>query len=325
MADPNIGEKVAATYEKVYPAKPTDNVFLSQALFYSLGEKGFKQSASGGRLFEWPLEFGENLTQQMVGEWDLLDTTRISVFDAARYDQKVAAGTCSYSYLELAQNSGSPEAKFDLIAARVENARKSHRALINRQAWATAPPGSNDFTSIPTIVSTTPTVTIVGGINPQTMTWWRNRANSGQATTNPGDNIARAYELTWDQCSLGGFQMTPTAMISDLASFVLYQMVIQPRLRYFVEDLGKNGDSSFLASAIRYKAIPYFYDEDCPANSCYFLNNEVLKFSYLENCFIKLDPAVDPANQLANTHKLYTFGNFCCGARRHLGVVFGIS
>jgi hypothetical protein len=325
MADPNIGERVAATYERVYPKKPTDNIFQSCAIFYALGEDGFKEGASGGRLFESPVEYAENSTQQMVSEFSELDLTRIPVFDAARYDQKIAAGTVVYSYLEMKQNQGSDEAKFDLIAARIENGRKSHIALLNRQAWNTAPPGSLDITSIPTFISTTPAVGVVGGINGATFTWWRNRQNLGTKSVNPGDNLINALELTWDQCSLGGIKMTPTAMVSDLASFVIYQSVLGQRLRYMVQDLGKKGDAAFLNSAVMFKATPYFYDEDAPAGNCYMLNNEVLKMQYLNGAWCQLDPAVDPANQLMNVHKLYTFCNFTASARRHLGVVNVIS
>ena len=323
MADINIGEKVAATYERVYPKKPTDNIFNSCAIFYAFGEKGFKVSASGGRLFESPVEYAENTTQEMVGEFDTLDTTKIDVFDAARYDAKIAAGTAVYSYLEMHQNQGSDEAKFDLIAGRIENARKSHQALINRQLWAVTAPGALDFTSIPTFISTTPAVGIVGGINGATYTWWRNRQNSAAHTANPYDNLVNAMELTFDQCSLGGIKMTPTCAVSDLATFVGYQSILGQRLRYMVQDLNKRGDTSFLNSAVMFKNIPYFYDEDAPAGNVYFLNNEVLNFQYYSGAWIQLDPAVDPANQLMNVHKLYTMGNTTCSARRHLGVASG--
>jgi len=325
MADPNIGERVAATYERVYPRKPTDNVFNSCAIFYALGENGFKESAPGGRLFEAPVEYAENSTMQMVGEFQVLDTTKISVFDAARYDQKIAAGTIVYSYLEMKQNSGSDEAKFDLIAARIENGRKSHIALINRQAWNTTAPGPLDLTSIPSIVSDTPAVGVVGGINGATFTWWRNRQNSGAHSVNPFDNLVNSMEVTFDQCSLGGIKMTPTFIISDLASFVGYQSVLGQRLRYMVQDLGKKGDAAFLNNAVMFKSVPFAYDEDAPANHVYFLNNEVLKFEHLSGAWIALDPAVDPANQLMNVQKMFTFGNFICAARRHLGVVSGVN
>jgi len=326
MADPDIGEATAATYEDVYPDKPTDNFFNSMALWFALGEKGFKKSVNGGRLFEWPIEYAENTTQQMVGEFDPLDTTIIPVFDAARYDIKIAAGTVAYSYKEMLTNQGSPRAKFDLIASRIENGRKSHRNLLNTQAWNTSTPGSLELTSIPTIIAITPTSGTVGGINSATFTFWRNRSNTAALTATAFDNLISKMELTFNQCSLGGFEMTPSCFVTGVEVFSGYESVTATRLRYITEDLKKNNDPAFLANAIKFKAIPFFYDEQLSGRGTgYFLNNEILKFEYLEGGWMKLDPAVDPANQLLNVHKLYTMGNFTCGARRHLGVVSSIT
>lgn len=324
MADPNIGQVVASTYERVYPQKPTDNIFNSRALWFALGEKGFKVSAPGGRLFECPLEYAENTTMQMVGELDQLDTTRIDVFDAARYDQKICAGTVVYSYLEELRNRGD-DAKFALIEGKIENGRNSHIAKLNRQAWNTSTPGANELTSLPTIIASSPTTGTVGGINAATFTWWRNKQASGAGTA--FSIIQSAYRSVFNQCSLGGIEMTPTCVISDRFSFEGFEGTLTTNVRYFYQDRykDKGGDPGFLNSAIAFKGIPYFYDEDHPATRADFLNNKVLKFEYLAGAWMKLDPAVDPANQLANIHKLYTMGNFICSARRHLGCVTSIA
>lgn len=320
MADPNIGQLVAATYEHVYPATPTDNIFKSNALWMALGDKGFKQSAGGGRLFECDVEYAINTTMQMVTEMQQLDTTRIDVFDAARYDQKIAAGTVVYSYLEMLRNRGA-DAKFPLIERKIENGRNSLMTLLNQQSWNTSTPGANELTAIPTIISSSPTTGTVGGINAAVFTWWRNQQNSGAKTTVIFDNIQSAYRTCFNNCSLGGIKRTPTAIISDQTTFAGFEGTLATLLRYKSEDLKSKGDPGFLNTAISFKGIPYFYDEDHPSARADFLNNDVLKFEYLEGAWMKLDPAVDPANQLANVHKLYTIGNWICAARRHLGCV----
>ncbi len=320
MADPNIGQAVAAEYERVYPKTPTDNIFNSNATFLALGPKGFKVAASGGRLFEAPVEYAVNTNMQMVRPDDELPTNRISVFDAARYDPKIAAGTVAYNYLQMLQNQGDTQ-KFDLIEGLIENGRKSLLSLLNQESWNTSTPTTNQLTSIPTIIASAPTTGTVGGINAATFTWWRNRQNSGAKTTTQFDNLQSASRTTWEQCSLGGIDKTPTAMVSDLTTFAGFEGTMVTLLRYFTDDLRKKGDPGFLTRAINFKETPYFYDEDAPAAALYFLNNDVLKFEYYTNAWMKLDPAVDPANQLANVHKLYTVGNYICAARRHLGVV----
>ena len=115
MADPNLGELAASVWERKIGKKPTDNIFTSRNLFLGLGKDGFKESADGGRLIEFTLEYAENPNFHSYGEYDELDTTRVSVFDAARFEWKICAGTVVYSELERlrAQASGG---NFELIA-----------------------------------------------------------------------------------------------------------------------------------------------------------------------------------------------------------------
>lgn len=322
MADPNLGTLVAATYEHQYPQSPEDNIFNSFATFYALGEKGFKQSAEGGRLFETPIEYAENTTMQFIGEFDVIDTTRIDPFDVARYDQKICAGTISYSYLEESRNRGS-DRKFDVIEGRIENGRNSHMSLINRNMWNTGTPGSDELTAIPTIISATPTSGTVGGINAASFSFWRNRQNAGTKTTTAFDNLRSSMETTFNQCSLGGIKKTPTFIITDRSSFEGYVGTQTSLVRYVGGDR-KSVDASFLNSAVKFKEVTMAYDEDHPSARVDFLNS-VLKFEYLSGAWMKLDPSVTPNNQLVNTHKIYTFGNLICSARRHLGCVTAIT
>ncbi len=89
-----------------------------------MGKDGFRQEADGGRVFEHGVEFAENTNFHSYGEADELDTTRISVFDAARYDQKICAGTVVYSELER-------------LRAQAKSGRCS--------AWVSTPPTSAGF------------------------------------------------------------------------------------------------------------------------------------------------------------------------------------
>ena len=322
MTDPNQGQLIASVYEKVFPRKPTDNVINSLATWRGLGPQGFKQSASGGRLFECPIEYAENTTNQMIAETGTLDTTRVDVFDCSRWNLKIGAGTVNFSTLEMLRVGGSDDRKFDLVAAKIENVRKSHFALLNRQTWA-ASPGTNDLTSIASIIVQTPTSGVVGGIDSASFSWWRNRSNSGAKTSVIYDAIQAAIRKTWNQCSLGGITMTPTCIISDLATFSGFEGTLTSVLRFTSSDLASKGDPGFATQAINYKGTPYFYDEDClPANVVYLLNNEVLKFEYLEGGWATLGDKVEPANQLGTIQKIFTMGNYICAARRHLGQVY---
>lgn len=323
MADPQLGEVAASVWEAKIGKKPTDNVFNSRALFFAFGEDGFKEEVDGGRLFERSVEYAENTTHAMQGEMDTIDTTRIQVFDAARFNQKIAAGSVVYSELEKLRAQAGNQ-KFDLLAAKLQNSKNSHIALLNRQCWGTGL-GGNDIDGLQKLISITPTVGTVGGINGANFSFWRNRQTSGAATATAFDNVQAAFRTVHNLCSLGGVDKKPKAICSDRASFEGFESTMTQLARYSKDDRKKAGDPAFMNEAFMYKGVPYFYDEDAPSGEARFLNPEFLKFNYLAGGWMKMYPAVDPANQLSNVHKLATFGNLTVSARRHLGVVSAIS
>lgn len=327
MADPNLGEVAASVWDSKIGTKPTDNIFNSRALFFALGEKGYKEESSGGKTFEMSLMFAENTTHKSQGEFDQLDTTRITVFDAATYQIKITAGTVVYSDLEQLRAAAGSR-KFDLIAEKLQNGKDSHIASLNRQAWSDGTGnGSQDIGGLQLIISATPTTGTVGAINRATFSFWRNRQTSGANSGTAFNNLRSTLTSIYNQCSLGGVDATPTACITTRTVLEGYEGLLTSNVRYLSDDRKGNGsaDTSFINDALKFKGIPMFYDEDAPAGNAYFLNPKYLKWVYLQGGWMKMYPAVDPANQLANVHKVATFSNLCTNGSKYLGVVSGIT
>lgn len=324
MADVNVGQDVATVYEKHYGTKPTDNIFNSFALWKALGARGFKEQADGGRLIEETIMYAENTTQAAIAPTGTISTNIIDVFDAARFDWKVYAGTCSYGWLEELKARGA-SAKIDLIAEKIENARNSQIALLNRDAWNTSTPTALQLTAVPTLIAEDPTTGIVGGINGGTYSFWRNRVASGTNTGTAFNALRSAGTSVFNQCSLGGAEKTPTFSITSRTVLEGLEGTMTSLIRYTSEDRKNDGDPSFMNNALKFKGIPAVYDEDAPSDDWFFLNPMFLKFRHLSGGLLKLHPEVQPANQLTNVHKLSTAGNLSVSARRHLGRVYNIT
>jgi hypothetical protein len=325
MADVNLGQVAATVWERKFGKKPSDAVFNSRALFHLLGEKGFKQSAGGGRLFEYPVEYAENTTFKSYGEMEELDTTRIDVFDAAQFTIKIAAGTVVYSELEELRAAGG-EGKIDLIADKLENGRQSHISDLNQQCFSDGTGnGGKDFGGLQLLVSTSPTSGTVGGINRATWSFWRNRQASGAQSSAAFDNLRASMRSVFNQCTLGGIQKQPACWVTTRTVFEGYESLLVANERFTSEDKSRKGggDAAFKNDVLTFKGKPGSYDEDAPSGNLYFLNPEVLKITYLQ--WMKMYPQVDPANQLANVHKVATFGNMTTNNPRHLGVVSSIT
>lgn len=325
MPDPNIGQLAASVWEAKIGTKPTDNIFNSRALFYALNKKGFKEQTDGGRLIEMPIMYAENTTFKSYGEFDLLDTTRIDVFDAARYEWKIAAGTVVYSDLEeLRAQAGNR--KFDVLAEKLENGKDSHIANLNRQMWSDGSGnGGKDIEGIQKIISTTPTLGVLGGINRATFPFWRNRQVTGSLSLTPFDNLRSSWTTCYNLCGLGGLKKLPTSIVTTRPIMEGYEGTLVPNSRYERSDRTDHGDAGFANDALQFKGAPVFFDEDAPAGNAYFINSDNLKVVYLKGGWMKMYPEVDPANQLSNVHKVATFCNMATNAERHLGVVSAIS
>lgn len=327
MADPNLGEVAATVWEQKFGKKPTDNIFNSRALFFLLESEGFREEADGGRLIEFGLTYAENYTFHSYGEYDSLDTTRVNVFDAARFDWKIAAGVVQYSELERLRAQAA-SGKYDLIAEKLDVGKESHIANLNRQMFGDGT-GNNslDMGGLQYIISTTPTTGTVGGVNRAVFSFWRNQQASGAKTTNPFDNLRSTMRTIFNKCSRGGVKETPTGWITDRPSFEGYEGLLVANERYLPQDKfrKKGGDAGWMNDVLTFKGAPGSYDEDAPAGNLYFFNNKFLKVAYLAGGWMKMYPKVDPANQLTNVHKVATFSNMGTNNSRRLGVVSSIS
>lgn len=323
MADPNIGQPAASFWEARMGKKPTDNIFNSRAFFHSMGSKGFKEESGGGRVFEYGVMFAENSNFRSYGEAEELDTNRINVFDAARFDQKIVAGAVSYSELERLRslNGGG---KFDYLPEILNNGMESHKADLNRQLLGSATTGT-DINGIQVIISATPTTGSVGGINRATYSFWRNRQNSGAQSVSAYDNLRSALTTTYNQCSLGGVKNTPRWICTDRASMQGYEQILVAIEQIAEARMKDDADIAFKNEMLKFKGAHMFFDEDSVAGSAFLYNNENLKVPYLKGGWAKIFPPNDPYNQLMVVQKVMTVCNLATNASRHLGVVTGIT
>ncbi len=330
MSDPNVGQVIASTFEAIVgKGRPTNNVFNSRALLRMLADPdangkarmtGYKEDVSGGRIFEYPIEYAENTNFGMIGEMDTIPTTRVDTFDAFQFNQRICAGTVIISKLEEARNKG--DQKFDVIAAKLANAKDSATAVMNRNMW-TGDGSGNNFDGLSRLIANTPITGTVGGVNRATFTFARNRANSGAKTAVIYDNLRSSMTTTFNQCSLGGVDMVPTAAITDQTTFAAYESLLVAVEKIERSSKATGGDIGFLNDAIQFKGkCDLMYDEDAPASEVRFTNPKALKFTVLSGCWMKMLPPVDPANQLVEATKVYTFGNLGFNGPRYLGVVY---
>jgi len=336
MADPNLGQVTATVWEQVIGKTPNDNIFDSRAFFFSLaggGQPGLKKgvgfegrdAASGGRVFDFTFEYATNPNFRSYSEFETLDTSRTDVFDAARYDWKISAGTVIWSDLEELR-AQADSGKIDLIASKMENGKQSHITDMNNQLLSDGTGnGGKDMNGLKNIISATPTTGTVGGINRANFAFWRNKQTSGAQTTSAFDNLRAAMRSIYNQCSRGGMVDTPTAALTTRTVFEGYESLLIANERYTVDDKNNDGQGAFANAKLKFKGADIFYDEALTTDHLYFYNPKFLKLIYLKGAWMKMKDRIEPANQLTSVQRLFTVANLGTNNSRRCGIVSSIT
>lgn len=336
MPDPNLGQVTATVWEQVIGKAPNDNIFNSRAFFYSLaggGQPGLKkgvgfegrEAAAGGRVFDFTLEYAQNSTFKSYSEMEQLDTTRVDVFDCARYDWKINAGTVVWSDLEELR-AAADSGKIDLIASKLENGKNSHIAAMNQQLLADGSGNSGkDMSGIKQIISATPTTGTVGSINRANFSFWRNKQVTGTLSATAFDTLRANLRSMYNQCSRGGLTEAPTAILTTRTVMQGYEGLLTPNERFTAADKSSNGEGAFKNDVLKFKGASIFFDEDLDTDNAYLYNPKYLKLVYLKGAWMKMKDKIEPANQLASIQRVFTVANLATNNSRRLGVVSAIT
>lgn len=325
MPTPSLGQVTATVFEKKVGTKPTDNVFLSQALLYLLKEGNGFRSLDGGRLIEETLEYAENTTFKSYAGLETLDTSEIDVFDAAQFNWKEVAGTIVYSNIEKKRAMGR-SAKIDLVDAKTNNARNSMFATINRMLYADGTGNSSkDITGLALLVGTTNTTGSPGGISRATFAFWRNRATTAAKTSTAFDNLRGAMRTIYNQCSKGAGDEQPEWLVFDSTSFAGYESTLVSNERFTSQTKTGKVDGGFRNDMLLFKGATCTFDEDCPSGYCYIGNSRNLKLNYPSGGWAEAWAPVEPAAQTAEVVKISTVANTSINNPRRLGVISGIT
>jgi hypothetical protein len=153
-----------------------DNVTGSTALLDRLRRKNRIKPWSGGIDVREPLMYAFNNTFMFYTGYEFLNVTPTEVIQSAVFPLKQAAISVSISGREQRQNRGPAEI-IDLIEARMENARLSATHYFNQSIYSDGSAfNGKAIQGLAAMVSKTPEVGTIGGIDAAENVWWRNQA-----------------------------------------------------------------------------------------------------------------------------------------------------
>lgn len=322
MANPNVGQQVAAAWQTMIGTKPEDNIFDEYSLL-ALMEKGKASvSKTGGRSAICPIEYKVNSTVKAISDTEELDVTRIDVFDEAEYIWRQYAGDFVISTYEEAIYRGE-SAKFDVLDGKAENLRQSMRKRINEDLFGDGTTDSSkSLGGLQVLVPDDPTTGTVGGINAGTYSFWRSQQTSGAKSSTAYDNLRSSMRTMNTACSKGQGVLPPTDFVTGPTTCNGYESLLIANER-IVSKEDSQANAGFNDDAFMFKKAKVRWDNDCANSRMYALRFGAngLRLAYQAGHWFKAYPQVNPANQLLNVVKVETICQLVSGNRRHNGVI----
>jgi hypothetical protein len=322
MPEPNRGQRIAANWEAVVKTKPEDQIHDDYWLLNQLSQGEGFLGISGGDFISGPIEYALNATVGSYSDTDTISITRVDVFDRYEYNWKEYAGSYVISELEEDRNEGAGQV-FPLRAAKLENLKNSLRADLNVDMHADGTGNSGkDLDGLGNLVASTPTSGTVGGINRANFSFWRNQQTAGTQSAAAYDNLRAAMRSIYNLCSNGVADAHPTFGVTTRTVFEAYEGLLLANERFSSKS---EGDGGFKNEVIKFKGAKLSYDNDATAAELRFLNPKFIKLVYKTGAWMKMRPAVQPANQTIDVVLVRTMCNLIATQPRRLGVVTAIT
>ena len=249
---------------------------------------------------------------------DTSDTVR-----GTRANWKLYGATAVISGFDRRNNRGSAQ----LADLWFHKQQDSTGALVDEFAsdvFSTASP-ANAITSIDDIISANDSIQ---GASGATYPNWNSRGLQAKGTaaasiTFAGGSFATTGLANWRIAHMNASEgsVRPNAMLTDDATFRLYEASLTPQVRYTSsETVGKIGFENLM-----FRDSTLFHDSYCTSGTTYFINTNHLYFAYAEGALFGMSPVSDQAFQDAFSVKIILQGNMVCSGRKFQNKVTGQS
>ena len=328
MAFPNTAvSDVIATTIQSRTGIIADNVTSNNALLMKLKQRGNIKTFSGGNTILQELSFAANGNAGWYAGYDLLPIAAQDVISAAEYVIKQAACPVTISGLEQLQNAGK-EQIIDLLDGRVQVAEDSMANLIATGLYSDGTAASGkQIDGLLKQVAKVPT-NVVGGIDSNTWTFWKNKvfaavATGGAATT--AANIQTYFNRLW--ASLVRGRDRPDLIMVDNVYWGFYMASLQAIQRFTDSGTANLGfvSAKFMdADVVLDGGLITTGNVGMPASQAYFLNTKYMFYRpHAQRNMVPLSPGQRySVNQDAAVQILAWAGNLTMSGRQFQGTMF---
>lgn len=261
---------------------------------------------SGGWEITNPLTIGRNPNVASYEYYDTLPIVQTNEFDTVAYGWSRVAGSVIISDQEEDENQGET-AIFKLMKAKMNVLEESIKEKFSSYLYAAG--GGTDPYGLPTMIPDDPTTGTLGGINRATETQWRPSSYDFAGGINE-TNIEEAFDDILMDLTLKGEK--PSVILIGRNLYRSYRQAVRDKITINLGDMQKGKammDLGFAGCA--HQTIPMMYDEDCPVNKAYFINDKYLRLHILKHVNMKVKKLSAPWNVDASGSRVVWQGQYC--------------
>lgn len=260
----------------------------------------------GGANITNPLTVGRNQNVSSYQYYDQLPVSQTNEFTTVGYGWSRVGGTLIISDQEQDENKGEAMI-FKLLNAKMEVLEESIKDKFSEYLYGSGT--GVDPLGLLSLVPNDPTTGTLGGISRVTETQWRTSAYNFAGSLDP-TIIEEAFDDVLMDLKLKGDK--PDLMLCGRNIIRNYRQAVRDKVSINIADT-KNGKAMYDLGfeGTTHNGVVMLYDEDCPVDSCYFINSKYLRTHILKHVNMKVKDLVAPWNVDAIGKRVVWQGNWC--------------
>lgn len=292
---------ITRSRKKLIMASIKSNAFMAWA--FSNNRVEFED---GGKDITNPLTVGRNPNVSSYEYYGTLPMTQTNEFTTVSYTWSRVAGSVIISDQEQDENEGAQQI-FKLLKAKMDVLEESIKEKFSGYLYAVG--GGTDPLGLASLIPDDPTTGTLGGISRASEVQWRTSSYDFAGGLNE-TNIEEAYDDVLMDLTLKGER--PSIILTGRNQYRIYRAAVRDKVTIPLNELGGGKGMVDLGfSGIAHQKVPIVYDEDCPVDRAYFINDKYMRLHMLRKVNMKVKELVAPWNIDAVGRRVVWQGQFC--------------
>lgn len=264
------------------------------------------ETEPGGAKIENPLTVGRNPNVTSMEYYDPVPVAQTDEFTTVQYGWSRVVGSMIISDQEQDENRG-PDAIFKLVTAKMRVLEESISEKFSTYLYGAG--AGTDPNGLELLIPADPTTGTLGTINRATETQWRTSAYDFNGNLDE-TNIEEALDDTIMDLSVKS--ESPNLILFGRNLYRLMRAAVRDKMVINLSESrsGKNMvDLGF--EGVKHQGKTILYDEDCPVNAGWFVNDKYLRFHILKGVNMRTKKLAAPWNMDATGRRVVWQGQWC--------------